>query len=75
MNNLIEKHETAIRILEVIKSAERQINLYQGSLDGFPGTFAELKRKYKHKIQILNMSIERLKQRHQNIINQLNSKS
>jgi len=65
---LIEKHQTCIEILEGIQRFERQIKLTQDNINGFAGTFSQLRRKYKHNIDIYNMCIVRLTERYKKVI-------
>ncbi len=58
----IQYHQRAIQILEAIEDMQFRKVMAQESLEGFPGTFPELRRKYQHRILILTASINRLKQ-------------
>ena len=64
---LIKNHELQIEILEAIQYFARMIEHKQDSINGFPGTFPDLKRKYLHNIEIYQMCINRLKQRYNEI--------
>ena len=57
----IQYHQRAIQILEAIEDMQFRKALAQESLEGFPGTFPELRRKYQHRIEIIDLSINRLK--------------
>lgn len=64
-------HQLCIEILEAKQSFERRKELHQQSIDGFPGTFPELRRKYKHEIAICDMCIARMNERHEKALNQI----
>lgn len=64
---LIEKHQLKIEILEAIQHFARMIEHKQESIDGFPGTFINLRMKYLHNIEIYNKCINRLKQRYNEV--------
>jgi len=57
---LIKKQERGLEILESIKALERRTELHQGSIDGFPGTFPKLRRKYLNNIDTIERGIKRL---------------
>ena len=61
---LIKQHEKQIAILEAIRHFEKAIELKTGSLNGYPGTFPELRRKYNRNIEIYNKCIQRLTERY-----------
>jgi len=65
-NALILKHEKSIKILEAIKYFEKMICSKVDSINGFAGTFTELRKKYYHNIDIYNMCIDRLILRYNN---------
>ena len=60
----IKAHEKAIEILEAIAYFERIRKNTEESLNGFAGTFAELRMEYKHKLEIYSMCINRLYERY-----------
>ena len=61
MKTLIDKHQTCIEILEAIQYLKNRKIRKQESIDGFAGTFPNLRRKYEHELIIYDMCIERLK--------------
>ena len=68
---LIEAHEKCIEVLEAIRTFERFIKSAHENIDGFAGTFPELRRKYIHRIEIYQMCITRLQERYSKINNQI----
>lgn len=58
---LIEKHKKLIQILEAIQDFKRRRIMVNDWITGFPGTFPDLKRKYEHRLIIIDASIDRLK--------------
>ena len=66
---LIEKHQNCIEVLEGIKHFESAIRLKKESINGFPGTFPELRRKYIHNVEIYRKCIERLTKRYYALLN------
>ena len=64
--NPIQYPQRAIQILEAIEDMQFRKALAQESLEGFPGTFPELRKKYQHRIEILTASINRLKLMYEN---------
>jgi ABC-type Zn uptake system ZnuABC Zn-binding protein ZnuA len=74
MNNVkskIDKLQTCIEILEAITHFENMIKLKKESINGFSGTFPELRKKYLHNIQIYQKCMIRLIQRYKTILNQI----
>ena len=71
MNNIIRIHEKCIEIIEAIGYFESMIKILKCGLKGFPGLFPHLVKKDNHKIEIYEMCIKRLKQRHQKQLNKL----
>ena len=69
---LIDNHQLCIEILEGISHFQSSIRLKKESLNGFAGTFYELRIKYAHNIDIYNRCINRLNQRYNNILNNIN---
>ena len=68
---LIKKHETLIEILEAIKTFEMLKKSAKENIEGFCGTFPELRRKYHHKNDIYGRCIARLEERYLNLIKQI----
>ena len=67
---LIEKQELGLEILEAIKWYENvRIPSTIKSINGFGGTFPELRKKHVHNIEIYNMCINRLYKRYKATIN------
>jgi hypothetical protein len=64
---LINKHQKCIEILEAVQTFEMLIKSAQENIDGFCGTFPELRKKYKHNKEIYQMCINRLMQRYENL--------
>ena len=64
-------HEVCIEILEGICHFETMIENTKYSLRGIAGQFPDLVKEYTHKIEIYEMCIKRLKQRHQKQLNKL----
>ena len=64
---LIKQHKKKIEILEAIRHFENAIKLKTGSINGYPGTFPELRRKYIHNIEIYNKCIQRLTERYSKV--------
>ena len=60
VNVLIKKHERIIEVLNAIKEFEHRIELNEGSINSYAGTFGNLKRKYEHRIKIQLSCINRL---------------
>jgi len=57
---LIEKHQKLIQIIEAVETFERIKKVINDNITGFPGTFPDLRRKYEHRIMIIDASIARL---------------
>lgn len=66
----IKKHERCIELLEAMRTFKNLINLNRGSINGFPGTFPELRRKYLHRIDIQERSIARLELIYKKVLSQ-----
>lgn len=64
---LIGKHQLSIEILEAIGTFQMLRGSATDNINGFCGTFPELRRMYKHKLIIYEMCIERLKLRYNNL--------
>ena len=67
---LIDKHQLCIEILEGVKYFEKAIELKKYSINGFSGTFPELRRKYIHDVDIYERCVKRLKQRYDVVLNE-----
>ena len=61
---LIDKHQMCIEILEAIMRFEQQKKHKIESIEGFAGTFPDLRKKYVNDIDTINRCIKRLKQRY-----------
>lgn len=70
MNTKVEldKLETCIKIVESIRFFKRMLESQQESLDGFQGTFPELRRKLIHKVEIYQKCADRLQQRYEKAV-------
>ena len=69
--SLIDKHQTCIEILEgIIRFKQRKKHRIE-SIEGFAGTFPELRKKYVNDIDTINRCIKRLEQRYKRILNGL----
>lgn len=67
MKTLIDKHQTAIAIIEAIVYFEKLKVRYQISLDGFEGSLPHYRKRLIHRIEIIEMSINRIKERYERI--------
>lgn len=67
--SLIDKHQTCIEILEGIIRFEQRKKHKIESIEGFAGTFPELRKKYVNDIDTINRCIKRLEQRYKRILN------
>ena len=67
--SLIEKHQMCIEILEGIMHFEQRKKLRIERIEGFGGTFPELRRKYVNDIDTINRCIKRLEQRYNSVLN------
>lgn len=74
MKTLIDKHQTCIEILEAIQYFKIRKITTDKSLNGFAGTFPNLRQKYEHELIIYDMCIERLKQRYVKTLLMINLK-
>lgn len=61
---LRDLHQECIEIIEAIDSLSRKRNRLTTYVNGFAGTFPELRNKYLHQIDIADRATKRLKQRH-----------
>lgn len=57
-------HQTCIELIEAMDHFKRMVQLTNDSIEGFPGSFPELKRKYNHKLEIYRACINRLEDRY-----------
>ena len=62
--SLIDKHQVCIEILEGIMHFEQRKKHRIESIEGFPGTFPELRKKYINEIDSIDRCIKRLEQRY-----------
>jgi hypothetical protein len=68
-NSLIDKHQMCIEIVEAIMHFQlRKKHLIQ-SINGFGGSFSELRRKYVNNIDTINRCIKRLEERYNRVFN------
>jgi hypothetical protein len=65
------KLERLIKILDANDAFDRRIDLDQGSLDGFPGTFSSLRAKYLNDIDTRKRCIEKMWNLYKKELNQL----
>jgi len=63
----LRTHQTIIEILEAIQTFENLIMSKMDSINGFAGTFRELRIKYTHDIDIYERCIVRLNERIENL--------
>jgi len=66
---LIEKHELATEILELIEFAENCIDSRNKTLSTIRDTFPKLTKELNHKNEITTMAIARLTERYYKTIN------
>jgi hypothetical protein len=66
------KLERLTEILNAIDAFDRRIDLDQGSLDGFPGTFSSLRAKYLNDIDTRKRCIEKMWKLYKKELNRLN---
>jgi len=64
-------HEKAIEILEGIEAFEQQKKSIKESLNGYGGTIIDLRDQYQKKIIAIDKAINKMKQKHIEIIKQL----
>lgn len=65
----IAHHERCIELLEAIQSLQNRRACTVENIEGFGGTFPELRRKYKHRLIIIDMAIARIEKMYHNIRN------
>ena len=66
--SLVDKHQMCIEILEGIMNFEQRKKHRIESIDGFAGTFPELRRKYLNDIDTIDRCIKRLEQRYHRVL-------
>ena len=71
LNHLLKKHEECINILDAIEFFKEKISLRIQAINGFPGTFADLRKKYVNDIDTYKRCISRLYERHERILKQI----
>lgn len=64
----LDKLETCVKIVEGIRFFKRMIESQQESLDGFQGTFPELRRKLIHRAEIYQKCADRLQERYERAV-------
>lgn len=69
IHSLIDKHQMCIEILEGMKYFESRKKRVIENIEGFAGTFPELRKKYVNDIDTINRCIKRLEQRYKRILN------
>jgi hypothetical protein len=72
-DEIIAMHEAAIEIQWTIKQAWRKVELYEDSLRGVARYFPDLVNKYRHNIDIALLAIDRLKLRHERLVDKINN--
>lgn len=68
---LIERHEECINILDSITHFERLIRVDKDTIDQLPIEFKDVRDKFNHKIDVYQKCIERLEQRYQKAFREL----
>ena len=71
LQRIIKTHETLIQIIEGVSHFSRRIDRYRESLDGIQGTFPRLRSRLEHDIEICEMCIKRLEERHSKLLKKL----
>lgn len=66
--SLIEKHQKCIEILEGIMHFEQRKKHRIENIEGFAGTFPELRRKYVNDIDTINRCIKRLEDSYKRVL-------
>lgn len=69
----LERLETCTKIVEGIGYFKRMLKSGQESLDGFQGTFPELRRKLVHRMEVHQKCVDRLQQRYEKAVAELYS--
>ena len=67
--NLIDKHQTLISILESIQHFENMIKMTTDSINSISGMFPDLHKKYTHNIDTYKRCINRLNDRYNYALN------
>lgn len=67
--SLIDKHQMCIEILEGIMHFEQRKKHRIESIEGFAGTFPELRRRYVNDVDTINRCIKRLEERYKRVLN------
>ena len=68
---LIERHEECINILDSITHFKRLIEVDKDTIDQLPIEFKDVRDKFNHKIDVYQKCIERLEQRYQKAFREL----
>ena len=68
----ITQHEKCIEILEAIQHFQAMIQHKNDSINGFGGSFKDLRNKYTDNIDTYNRCINRLTERYNKLIIKLN---
>lgn len=71
MREKINLHLKGLEILEAIKALQKRNESSIENINGFPGTFPRLKKKYENDIDTRNRCIERLLIRHNIVVSKL----
>lgn len=64
----LERLDTCIKIVEGISYFKRMLKSQQESIDGFQGTFPELRRKLIHRMEVYQKCVDRLQQRYEKAV-------
>ena len=65
--NLINKHQLSIEILEGIQMFQKLRSNNIADINGFSGEFPRLRKKYVHQVEIYSMCINRLNLRYKSL--------
>jgi hypothetical protein len=68
----LNSHIRCVEILEAIQTFQKRIKLNKESLDGFPGEFVELRKKYINSIDTQERCIIRLFDNYLSLITEIN---
>ena len=68
LKSLMDKHQCCIEILEAIQHFQQRIKQTKENINGFAGTFPDLKRKYINDLDTLYRCVERLSIRYVNVM-------
>ena len=69
---LIENHQVCTEIIEGIEYFERAKRMARENINGFAGSFPNLRKRYLHDLDIYGMCVERLKLRYHKQMEQIN---